>query len=249
QTLLTFHPTLTAAREFDIVGGYEVNQNTVNEFGVQTRDYLTDAFTFNNLGGGISLQPPYSFRTDSRLVSFFTRANLGLSEKYFLTLVLRKDGASQFGANHKWATFPAISGSWRLSQESWIPTGPFSELRLRAGWDKQGHPAVDPYSSLILLGASGGSRYPFGDAPATGVVPIRNANPDLKWEETAQTNLALDYGFLNNRLNGSLEYYVKNTHDLLLTVPVPQPAVVGDRIENIGRLQNKGIEFSLDGLL
>ena len=249
QTLLTFHPTFGAARELDVVGGYEFNGTNVNEFGVETRDYLTDAFTFNSLGSGNVVQPPYSFRTDSRLVSFFGRANAGLADKYFLTLVLRKDGASQFGANHKWATFPAISGSWRLSQESWIPTGPFSELRLRAGWGKQGNPAVDPYSSLILLGASGGSRYPFGDAPATGVVPIRNANPDLKWEETAQTNLALDYGFLNNRLNGSLEYYVKNTHDLLLTVPVPQPAVVGDRIENIGRLQNKGVEFSLDGLV
>jgi len=128
-------------------------------------------------------------------------------------------------------------------------TGPLSELRLRAGWGKQGNPAVPPYSSLILLGADGGSRYAFGDQPVTGVTPIRNANPDLKWEETAQTNLALDYGFLNNRLNGSLEYYIKNTHDLLLTVQVPQPAVVGDRLENIGRIRNKGIELSLDGLL
>jgi len=249
QTLLTYHPTLGAARELDVVGGYEFNETNVNEFGVETRDYLTDAFTFNSLGSGNIVQPPYSFRTESRLVSFFGRANAGFAEKYFLTLVLRKDGASQFGENHKWATFPAISGSWRLSQESFMPTGPFSELRLRAGWGKQGNPAVDPYSSLILLGASGGSRYPFGDIPRTGVQPIRNANPDLKWEETAQTNIALDYGFLKNRFNGSLEYYVKNTHDLLLTVPVPQPAVVGDRIENIGKIQNKGIEFSIDGLL
>jgi iron complex outermembrane receptor protein len=249
QTLLTFHPTLTGSKEVDVVGGYEFNANTVNEFGVQTRDYLTDAFTFNSLGSGNTVEPPYSFETDTRLVSFFGRANFGLAEKYFLTLVARKDGASQFGENHKWATFPAISGSWRLSQESWIPTGPFSELRLRAGWGKQGNPAVPAYSSLILLGASGGSRYPFGDSPSTGVTPLRNANPDLKWEETAQTNVALDYGFLNNRLNGSLEYYVKNTHDLLLTVQVPQPAVVGDRLENIGKLQNKGVEFSLDGLV
>ncbi len=249
QTLLTFHPTLSASREFDLVGGYEFNGNTINEFGVQTRNYLTDAFTFNSLGSGITLQPPYSFRTDSRIVSFFSRANLGLAEKYFLTFVVRKDGASQFGLNHKWATFPAISGSWRLSQESFVPKGPFSELRLRAGWGKQGNPAVPPYSSLILLAADGNSRYGFGDVPVTGVTPIRNANPDLKWEETAQTNLALDYGLLNNRLNGSLEYYVKNTRDLLLEVQVPQPAVVGKRLENIGKIRNKGVEFSLDGLV
>jgi len=250
QTLLTFHPTLGGSRELDVVGGYEFNGNTVNEFGVQTRNYVTDAFTFNSLGSGNTVEPPYSFTTDERLVSFFGRANLGFAEKYFLTFVARKDGASQFGENHKWATFPAISGSWRLSQESFFPkVGGLSELRLRAGWGKQGNPAVPAYSSLILLGASGGSRYPFGDNPVTGITPLRNANPDLKWEETAQTNVALDYGFLNNRLNGSLEYYVKNTHDLLLTVQVPQPAVVGDRLENIGKLQNKGVEFSLDGLL
>lgn len=249
QTLLTYHPTLSAAKELEVVGGYEYNGNTINEFGVQTRNYLTDAFTYNSIGSGNTVEPPYSFKTDSRLVSFFGRANLGFAEKYFLTFVVRKDGASQFGENHKWATFPAVSGSWRLNQESWMPTGPFSELRLRAGWGKTGNPAVPAYSSLILLGASGGSRYAFGDQPVTGITPIRNANPDLKWEETAQTNIALDYGFLGNRWNGSLEYYVKNTHDLLLTVQVPPPAVVGDRLENVGKIKNTGIEFSLDGLL
>jgi iron complex outermembrane receptor protein len=248
QTLMTFHPTFaTAGRDFEIIGGYEYGQTTINEFGVQTRNYLTDAFTFNSLGSGNQVEPPYSFLTDSKLVSFFTKANLGLADKYFLTYVLRKDGASQFGANHKWAVFPAISGSWRVSQEPFFRTGPFSELRLRAGWGKVGNPAVPPYSSLILLGADGGSRYAFGDKPVTGVTPIRNPNPDLKWEETAMTNVALDYGFLGNRLNGSLEYYVKNTHDLLLTVLVPQPAVIGDRLENIGKIRNKGVEFSLDG--
>ncbi|HEX9129408.1 MAG TPA: SusC/RagA family TonB-linked outer membrane protein, partial [Gemmatimonadaceae bacterium] len=246
-TLLTFHPTLSSSRDLEVIGGYEFSQNTVNGFGVQTQNYVTDAFTFNSLGSGNTLEPPYAFKTDSRIVSFFSRANLGLAEKYFLTYVIRKDGASQFGANHKWAVFPAISGSWRLSQESFMRTGPFSELRLRAGWGKQGNPAVEPYSSLILLAADGGSRYAFGDQPVTGVTPQKNANPDLKWEETAQTNVALDYGIMNNRLNGSLEYYVKNTHDLLLTVQVPQPAVVGDRLENIGKIRNKGVEFSLDG--
>ena len=249
QTLLTYHPTFAAGRELDVVGGYEFGQTTLNEFGVQTRNYLTDAFTFNSLGSGIGLEPPYSFKTDKRLVSFFGRANVGLNEKYFLTGVLRRDGSSAFGAGNKWAVFPAISGSWRLSQESFMRTGPFSELRLRAGWGKQGNEAVAPYSSLILLAADGGSRYAFGDRPVTGITPIRNPNPNLKWEETAQTNFALDYGVFNNRLNGSLEYYVKNTNDLLLEVNVPQPAVIETRLENIGRMRNKGIEFSLDGLV
>lgn len=248
QTLLTFHPTLASNRELDVVGGYEYNETILNEFGAQTQQFLTDAFGFNSLGSGNLVLTPYSFKTESRLASFFARANVGLAEKYFLTYSLRRDGYSAFGEGNKWAVFPGISGSWRVSQESFMrDRTPFSELRLRASWGRQGNPGVAPYSSLILLAADGGSRYAFGDQPVTGVAPITNANPNLKWEETAQTNVAVDYGFMGNRLNGSLEYYVKNTHDLLLFVDVPQPAVVGGRLENIGRIQNKGIELSLDG--
>jgi iron complex outermembrane receptor protein len=96
------------------------------------------------------------------------------------------------------------------------------------------------------LSADASSRYVFGETPVVGFVPVNNANPALKWETTDQSNVALDYGFGNNRFSGSLEYYVKNTHDLLLTVPVPQPAVVQDRLQNIGKMSNKGVEFSLD---
>ena len=247
QTVLTFHPQLASNRDFELLGGYEYNQHIFNNFGVQSRSFLTDAFGFNNLASGIVLEPPWSYREESRLVGFFSKANIGISDKYFLTGVLRRDGSSSFGTGNKWAVFPAISGSWRLSQEPFMRTGPFSELRLRAGWGKQGNPGVPPYASLILLSADGGSRYVFGETPVTGVSAISNPNPNLKWEATAQTNVALDYGFMNNRFSGSLEYYVKKTSDLLLTVNVPQPAVAGQRLENVGSVQNKGVEFSLDG--
>jgi iron complex outermembrane receptor protein len=105
---------------------------------------------------------------------------------------------------------------------------------------------VPPYASLIKLSADANSRYVFGNLPVVGFVPISNPNPDLKWETTDQTNVALDYGFMNNRFTGSLEYYVKNTHDLLISIPVPLPAVVGDRLENVGKMRNKGVEFSMD---
>lgn len=247
QTLLTFHPTLAESRDFELIGGYEFNDYQFNEFGAQAQSFLTDALGYNNLSSGAVLVPPFSSSSESRLVSFFGRANASLNEKYFLTGVLRKDGSSTFGVGNKWAVFPAISGSWRLSQEPFMRTGPFSELRLRAGWGKVGNPGAPPYASLILLSADGGSRYVFGETPVTGFSPISNPNPNLKWESTTENNIALDYGFLGDRLTGSLEYYVKNTKDLLLTVNVPQPAVSGTRLENVGRIQNKGIEFSLDG--
>ncbi|MFN2400468.1 MAG: SusC/RagA family TonB-linked outer membrane protein, partial [Gemmatimonadaceae bacterium] len=249
QTLLTFREQFAAIHDFDIVGGYEFSDFTTEEFGAEGRGFLTDAFSFTNLGGGSQLVRPFSFQEDSRLVSFFTRANYGFNDRYFLTGVLRRDGSSRFGTGNKWATFPAVSASWRISAEDFMQNSPFSDLRIRAGWGLQGNQAVAPYSSLILLETSGEARYVFGEAAVTGVAPARNPNPNLKWEETEQINFALDYGFLNNRFTGTAEYYQKETSDLLLTVSVPQPALVGTRLENIGKVRNKGFEFSMDGQL
>ena len=246
QTVLTFHPQFSGSQDFDILGGYEYNDNALSSFGAETRGFLTDAFGFNNLASGSVVLPPFSFREETRLVSFFSRANYSWNDQFFLTGSIRKDGASQFGVGNKWAVFPSVSGSWRFTQGGLVPRGPFSNLALRAGYGLLGNPAVPPYASLILLSADAGSRYVFGETPVTGVSPTRNPNPNLKWETTAASNVAFDYGFMNNRFNGTLEYYVKNTHDLLLEVSVPQPAVVGTRLENIGKVRNRGVEFSLN---
>jgi TonB-linked SusC/RagA family outer membrane protein len=245
QTLLTYRNQLFDVHAVDIVGGYEFNEYDTEEFGAEGRGYVTDLFSFNNLGGGQTLVPPFSWREDSRLVSFFGRANYSYNETYYVTGVLRRDGASQFGAGNKWALFPAVSASWRLTKGDFLPSY-FSELRLRAGWGKQGNAAVKPYQSLLLLGP--GNRAAFGNTPITAITQTQNVNPTLKWEETEQINFAVDYGLLNNRFAGTLEYYVKKTHDLLLEVDVPQPANVAKRLENIGKLRNTGIEFSLDAL-
>lgn len=249
QTVLTFHPAFSGTQIFDIMGGYEYNDYTLSEFGTEAQGFLTDALGYNGLSTGSKFITPFSYREDSRIVGFFSRANYSLKDRYFLTGSWRRDGSSRFGIGNKWAVFPAISGSWRLSQESFFPRGPFSELRLRVGWGRLGNPGVPPYASLIRLAADGGSKYVFGETPVVGFAPVSNPNPNLRWETTDQTNVAFDYGFLNNRFRGSLEYYVKNTHDLLLTVLVPQPAVVGDRLENIGKIRNKGVEFSMDAQL
>ncbi len=228
------------------MGGYEYTDFTLSEFGTEAQGFLTDALGYNGLSSGGKLIVPFSFREDSRIVGFFSRANYSFRDRYFLTASWRRDGSSRFGIGNKWAVFPALSGSWRISQENFFPRGPFSELRLRAGWGRLGNPGVPPYASLIRLAADAGSKYVFGETPVVGFAPISNPNPNLRWETTNQTNVALDYGFSNNRFTGSLEYYVKNTHDLLLTVLVPQPAVVSERLENIGKIRNKGVEFSMD---
>jgi iron complex outermembrane receptor protein len=246
STVLNFRPQFSDRMTFDVLGGYEFSGYTLSEFGAEAQNFLTDAFGYNRLESGATLRPPTSYKEESRIVGFFSRANWSLLDRFFLTGSVRKDGSSRFGSGNKWATFPAISGSWRITESGFLKYGPLNELRLRAGWGKLGNPAVPPYASLLLLSADAASRAVFGTTAVTGVAPFRNPNADLRWESTTQSNVALDYGFSNNRFTGSLEYYVKNTRDLLLEVAVPQPAVVPTRLENIGRVQGKGLEFSLD---
>jgi iron complex outermembrane receptor protein len=143
-----------------------------------------------------------------------------------------------------------VSASWKVSDEGFMANQHFfSDLRVRAGYGLQGNQGVQPYQSLTLLGTDGGARYVFGNTVYTGVIPTQNPNPNLKWEQTAQTSFALDYGIHNNKFTGTLEFYNKKTKDLLLTVAVPQPAVVSTQLQNIGSVSNKGFEASIDAAI
>ncbi len=255
QAMLTFNRQFGGVHDLDIVGVYEYSTYTIEQFQAEAQGFLTDALGFNGLATGRVKIDPQSFRTDEKWISFIGRASYGYKQRYFLTGVLRRDGRSAFGLDHKWAYFPGVSGSWHLSDEQFMAKSPFSDLRLRVGYGVVGNPGVPPYSSLITLEANGGAKYVFGDtanakrdALVVGFAPNRNANPDLRFEKTTQIDAALDYGLLNNRVSGTVEYYVKNTSDLLLEVPVPQPAPVPTRLENVGKVRNRGFELALDAL-
>ncbi len=248
QTQLTYQRQVGDGTSLDVVGGYEYSKFRSNWVQAEGIGFFTDTYGFNNLSAAITRNASDS-AYEFRLVSFFGRANVGFKDRYFLTGVLRYDGSSKFAVGHKWGLFPALSASWRLSQEKFLQGGPFSDLRLRVGWGLQGNPGVNPYTSLITLTSGSGAAYPWGDVPHAGVTPNSNGNPNLKWEQTSQVNAAVDFGLLSNRLSGSVEYYVKNTKDLLLTIDVPQPALASQQLINVGRLHNNGLEVSLDAVL
>src|SRR5436190_21673088 len=248
QGLLTLRRQLGESHSLDVVGGYEYTKFTSNLVMARGIGFFTDAFGFNKLDGAVT-RTDSSWAEDWRLVSFFTRANYGYKDRFFLTGVLRYDGSSRFAPGHQWGVFPGLSASWHLSQEEFLRNGPFSDLRVRVGWGRTGNPSVPPYSSFRLLAAGSSGTYPWGDAPQTGVTLLRNPNPDLKWERTNQYNGAVDFGLMNNRIAGSVEYYVKNTSDLLLEVGVPSPAEPATRIDNVGSMRNQGLEVSLDAVL
>jgi iron complex outermembrane receptor protein len=251
QQLVTATPKLGDKQELEVVGGYEYSKFTNNGFEAIMQGFVTDAFQFNNLGGGTQAGSPVpvSYIQESRLVSFFSRANYGYAGRYYLTAVVRRDGSSRLAEGHKWSTFPAFSASWRVNNEDFMRGSRLSTLALRAGWGRQGNQSLQPYATQLLLKTDAGGRYPFGGTITNGLSATQVANPDLKWETSEQTNLGLDWGLRSDRITGSFDIYQKKTKDLILTVPVPQPAVVGTQIQNIGSVRNRGLEATLDARL
>ena len=251
QQLLTGTPKLGDRQELEVVAGYEYSKFTNNGFEAIMQGFVTDAFMFNNLGAGTQTGSPVpvSYIQESRLVSFFSRANYGYAGRYYLTAVVRRDGSSRLAEGHKWSTFPAISASWRINNEEFMRGSRLSTLAVRAGWGRQGNQSLQPYATQLLLKTDAGARYPFGTTVTTGLSASQVANPDLKWETSEQTNVGLDWGLRSDRITGSIDVYQKTTKDLILTVPVPQPAVVGTQIQNIGSVRNRGLEATLDARL
>jgi TonB-dependent starch-binding outer membrane protein SusC len=248
QGQLSYRRVLADVHNLDVTGVYEFTENHFKEFSAESQGFVTDNLSFNALNSGDKPQPPGSSASDERWISFLSRVNYGYKEKYYLTGVVRYDGRSAFAEGHKWSLFPGLSGSWHLSQEDFMRNSPFSDLRLRLGWGTVGNPGVSAYSSLLKIEATSGARYVFGTNTIVGFAPVSNPNPDLKFERTSQVNAALDVGLLQNRLSGTVEYYVKNTSDLLLEIDVPQPAAAKTRIQNVGKVRIRGFELSLDAL-
>lgn len=243
---------LVNRHSINLMGGYSYYENIYKGFGAQRSGFVTDLFGYNNLGAGYNyrLGDVYSYKGKSNLVSFFGRANYSYDGKYMFTGTVRRDGSSRFGANNKWGVFPSASVAWRISEENFLDGTDnwLSNLKLRAGYGVTGNQdGIGEYKSLSILGVGRDSYYD----PATGTwalaySPIQNPNRDLKWESTKQLNIGLDFS-LFDRITGSIEYYDKQTEDLLYTYQVPQPPyLVGTMLANVGDLSNKGIEVTLN---
>ncbi len=223
-------------------------QDWVREgFGAAAESFITDFWQWNNLGGGAAQGLiPYSFKNENRLASTFGRINYDYNGRYLLQLSLRRDGSSRFGEEKRWGYFPSGAAAWRISEDLSLPAV-FSDLKLRVGYGETGNQEIGNYRALQTLAP--GNRAVFGQNVFVGVAPNQFANPNLQWEETATFNVGLDYGLWDGRLTGSIEYYNKDTDNLLVEVDVPQPAVVSTRIENIGSMRNTGFEFALQGIV
>src|SRR5665648_380438 len=228
---LNFDKTLGKHR-FGGIGVYEWQSQIYQGHFAQAKGFINDLTSYKN---------------DRKLVSFLGRINYSYADRYLATISVRKDGSTVFGTNHKWGTFPSASLAWRISEESFLKDQSFvSNLKLRAGYGVTGNQqGLNPQNSLQLVGASGTTYFNGGLITNFGVT--QNSNNDLRWETRYQTNLGLDFGLFDGRLNGTLDVYSATTKNLLFKYTVPQPPYPFNEIAaNVGSLRNEGIELSLE---
>ena len=188
-----------------------------------------------------------SSRTSQRLDSYMARVNYGFKDKFFVDLTARVDGSSKFGANHKYGLFPAISAAYRLIEEPFMKEITWlSDLKIRASFGITGNAGgISPYQSLATVSATG-SNYMLNHTYATGINPNGIANPDLRWERSAQTNIGIDVSLLNNRISLIADVYHKKTDDLLYVKTLPLSSGYNSITGNFAALENKGLELAVN---
>ncbi len=254
-----YDKTFNKVHKLALMAGYSWEQEDNGDgFGARGYDFYDDTLWWNNIGmaNQWDADPVWGeILKTKRMISFYGRVNYSFASKYLLQAAVRRDGASSFGSNNRWATFPSASIAWRISEEGFMKNlGIFDDLKIRAGWGKSGNSSgFDIYTSRFFYNS--GARFDYID-PETGethsyksINAARNQNNDLKWETTTMLNLGLDFAFLNGRINGTIEYYNKTTDDMIWDYAVSTTRFpVGWITANVGKMRNRGIELSINAV-
>ncbi|GAB4011480.1 TonB-dependent receptor [Spirosoma migulaei] len=231
--------TLFGRSQLDLTAGMSYQQSQQKTNFTEGRDFPSDAY--RQIASAARKTDGSSTQTDYRFLSYFARANYKFSDRYLVGLSARVDGSSRFGKNSRYGFFPAVSAGWVLSEEDFLKNNStISFLKLRSSYGQTGNAEIQNFPQLGLF--TGDASY--GTLP--GQRPSQLANPDLKWETTNQFDIGLDFGILNNRINGEIDYYNKQTSGLLLSVNVPGTTGFATQFRNVGSLENKGFEIVLN---
>ena len=225
---------------FTALGGYSMQEINTDASSIVGKDFPSSQFDYINAAGRINSASTTGGK--NRLISTFFRLNMGYADRYLFTFSIRADGSSKFADGNQWGTFPSVSGAWRISNESFFPKdGIISDLKLRASWGMTGNQeGIGNYDSRSL--ANGGHNYNGQD----GIAITTLANPDLKWEKSDQTNIGLDLSLFNDRVTVGMDYFIKNTKDLLYDRPLHTTTGFSSITQNIGSMRNTGFEFNVE---
>ena len=237
---MTYDSEINENHRFNILGGVTYQKFNYGLFNANISGFPTDALETYNLSlGNTNTDNLLTNREDNTLLSYLGRVNYTLRDKFLLTGSIRADGSSRFGANNKYGYFPSFAFGYKLSDEDFVPEF-FEELKVRASWGQTGNQEIANYASQLTFGTG-----PFVvlDGQVEGSVqPLRIANPDLKWETTTQFNVGIDASLFNGKLTTTLDYFSKNTTDLLFNMPLPMASGYSSILTNIGEVSNKGFE-------
>ncbi len=251
ENLLTYDRTFSEKHQINVVGLYSASQNRYSNSQISARDIPNEDFQFYNLGqaaGEITVNPNNQSYQLSGLMSYMGRAMYSYDNRYMLSATVRSDGSSRLATGHKWHTYSAVSAGWNITKEAFMQNiKAVDMLKLRVGYGQTSNQSIAPYATLGRLSTR---PYNFGNETyANGYYVSQLPNANLGWEYSSTWNYGLDFGFLNNRLTGTVEYYVTDTKDILLDLALPATTGVGKYTANVGSTQNKGIELSLNGVI
>lgn len=258
ETYVNYAKSIGEHNRLTAMVGYSWEETNSNDgFGLTVKDFYNDDVTYYNLTYANNIDGMNGVESGAestlRMISLYGRVGYSYDGKYNLQATIRRDGSSAFGVNNRWATFPSVSAAWRISEEDFLKDGPFSDLKLRAGYGVSGNSlGFDAYTAIRTYGVSGWFSYTDANGVTTDkhtLAATNNANPDLKWERTGMFNIGLDFSLLDGRIGGSVEYYDKKTTDLIYYYPVSTNRYpYGTMTANVGDITNKGFEVSVNAI-
>lgn len=258
ETYINWDHTFNDAHKVGVMLGYSWEQaDNNNGFGLIAYNFYNDDLSYYNmaLANSVSMDDISSINSSHllstlRMISYYGRVNYSYKSKYLLQATLRRDGSSAFGVNNRWGTFPSVSASWRIIEEDFMKDQDvFDDLKFRVGYGVSGNSlGFDAFYSRQVYGSTG--WFTASDDNSYRVLgATRNANPDLKWEKTAMLNVGFDFGFFNNRLFGTVEYYDKRTSDLIYNYRVSTLLYpYSEMWANVGDISNKGVEITINAV-
>jgi TonB-dependent starch-binding outer membrane protein SusC len=244
ENILSYIKEINENQKLNIVGAVTYQSYMYRNASISVSELPNNITENYNLASATVVNPPSNGISEWSLLSGLSRINYTIGDKYLITASFRADGSSRFGATHKWGYFPSGALAWRISKESFMDNLNFvNNLKLRASYGITGNTALSPYQSLARLSSN---RTVFGNnTDVIGFSPNSVANPDLKWESTAQFDIGFDLTLFEN-LNFVFDYYKKATTDLLASVPIPGSTGFTSVLQNVGQINNEGIELSMD---
>lgn len=245
ETNLNYENDIADHSHLNFLAGYSFQRFEVTSTFTMANQFPSDAPQWNLIQSGNTLANT-SGKSANRLASVYGRINYRLLDRYNFTFTLRRDGSSRFGENNRWGLFPSGAVAWNITDEDFFNIDQVSNLRFRVGYGVTGNQEIPNNLYREQLSIAGSSTYSFGGTSVPSVLPSNFPNPDLKWERTTQTNVGIDFGLFDQRLSGGIDYYVKNTTDLLLQFSTAAPSVVTSQWANVGEVENRGLEISLN---